>query len=341
MKLLIVADPATYEGGSTDVPETIARSASELEVHVAMPTDVVAAAGGLRIPVRRLPPDASETDFFSVRHAPAREEPWRSFDLVFDRSMKPFPDGFLEALTSASRQVPFVNDPSAIQKQFASARFLIERAKDYLPDAQVASGPADLASFLRRFGAGVLKRGNSSGGRGVFKVVDAGSYIRVEGLHREAKVFSTPAEAFAFAAHGDPELILMRYLPRVTEGDKRVVVVGGEIYGAYLRRCDSSWLQNVSAGARTTVAAVAELEREAVAHTSAAYAEAGIRTLGYDFLTDDDGTPRISEINAGNIGGIARLGRLGNADPMPRFIDWLRSLARASAPRSDRTGSLG
>ncbi|MEL6816582.1 MAG: hypothetical protein AAFP03_17500, partial [Cyanobacteria bacterium J06598_3] len=51
---------------------------------------------------------------------------------------------------------------------------------------------------------------------------------------------------------------------------------------------------------------------------------------GYDFLMDDDGTWRISEINAGNIGGFARLELLTGQPVMNRLIDWLIEYAQRS-----------
>ena len=49
-----------------------------------------------------------------------------------------------------------------------------------------------------------------------------------------------------------------------------------------------------------------------------------MHTLGYDFLLDD-GIWRISEINADNIGGFARLEQLTQTPIMARLVDWLIS----------------
>ena len=116
----------------------------------------------------------------------------------------------------------------------------------------------------------------------------------------------------------------------------RVVVVDGEIYGGYLRRsADGHWVQNVSLGGGCELVPVGSTERVAIAATFQAYQRAGIHVLGYDFLRDDDGSWRLSEINAGNVGGLDRLEHLGVRGVTDRFVDWLQSRcdgSRGSVP---------
>jgi glutathione synthase/RimK-type ligase-like ATP-grasp enzyme len=117
----------------------------------------------------------------------------------------------------------------------------------------------------------------------------------------------------------------------VREGGKRIVVVGGEPYGAYLRRAaDGHWVQNVSRGGTFEVADVSDTDRALISETSRAYLDAGINVPGYDLLRSNDGGWLISEINAGNIGGLFRLEHLGVAGVTDRFVDWLRRFANQS-----------
>jgi glutathione synthase/RimK-type ligase-like ATP-grasp enzyme len=124
----------------------------------------------------------------------------------------------------------------------------------------------------------------------------------------------------------DEKILLMRYLPRVVEGDRRIIVVDGEIYGAYLRTSsDGHWVQNVSFGAGCELVPVEHRDREIVDATCGNYLDAGIHILGYDLLRDDTGDWRISEINAGNIGGLFRIEYLGVAGVTDRFVSWLQN----------------
>ena len=89
-------------------------------------------------------------------------------------------------------------------------------------------------------------------------------------------------------------------------------------------------MQNVSFGASCERVAVEERDREIVARTCPPYREAGIHLLGYDLLRDDDGTWKVSEINAGNIGGIFRLEEMGVAGVTDRFVSWLHAFVGRS-----------
>jgi hypothetical protein len=45
---------------------------------------------------------------------------------------------------------------------------------------------------------------------------------------------------------------------------------------------------------------------------------------GYELLRDDNSDWKISEINAGNIGGLLRIEHLGVAGVTDRFVAWLQ-----------------
>ena len=126
-------------------------------------------------------------------------------------------------------------------------------------------------------------------------------------------------------------LQLVRYLSGVNHGDKRIIVVDGEIYGAFIRRSKTGhWVNNVSGDGKCIKAEISDYEKNAIADTVGAYQKRGLHTLGYDFLQDDDGTWRISEINVGNVGGFARLQDLTKIPVMERLIDWLIYFAESS-----------
>jgi glutathione synthase/RimK-type ligase-like ATP-grasp enzyme len=135
---------------------------------------------------------------------------------------------------------------------------------------------------------------------------------------------------FLYVTKGSSErVLLMSYLTRVTEGNRRIVVMDGEIFGTYIRRSKSGhWVQNVSFGSTCELMTITEEDRRMVEATAPYYQQAGIRLLGYDLLLDNSGTWKISEINAGNIGGLFRLEYLGIPGITDRFIHKLRTCDR-------------
>ncbi len=335
MRLLCIANPGAYRPGATDVPESYARLAAlpGLELFHA-DTRALQAAGG-RIEVCPVPAGFRAEDFHRLSSQPTRRLAPGDLDVAFCRTLKPFPEGYLERLCGWSRQLPFVNDPAGIRRQLAPS-FLLEAAGDFLPPFLVTRDPEPARAFLRRHGRVVAKRPGSCGGREVFRV-GAGSdgRLHLDNVVEGSRCFDDFAALFAHLLAGEAgPLLWMRYLPRVVQGDKRLLVVDGEIYGAYLRRSTRGhWVQNVSVGAVCEPAEPGEADRELVAATAPAYRAAGIHVLGYDLIEDDDGSRRVSEINAGNVGGLARLESLGAPGSIARFGAWLgRFAARRSAP---------
>jgi glutathione synthase/RimK-type ligase-like ATP-grasp enzyme len=286
-----------------------------------------------RVQVARVPVGFMPDEFRTLPERPTVALPLSHFDLAFDRTLKPFPDGFYHHLKRfAAAGLRFVNDPTGIERQL-SPEFLLEAAAGRLPPLVLTVDAVEAAGFFVTHGTVVAKRPNSCGGREVFRLTAKGDgsietdYI-VEGQRR----YTDFPSLFRHLSHdGRTPVLLARYLPRVREGDKRIVVVGGEPYGAYVRRAaDGHWVQNVSRGGTCEIADVSDADRALIIETSLNYLAAGINVLGYDLLRNDDGGWLISEINAGNIGGLFRLEYLGVPGVTDRFVEWLRRFAHQS-----------
>ncbi|MEM6611502.1 MAG: hypothetical protein AAF652_04465 [Cyanobacteria bacterium P01_C01_bin.72] len=267
-------------------------------------------------------------DFLNLNNLPTRPIALEKFSLAFCRSLKPFPRGYLERLSDWEQQLLFVNSPSHKQEQI-EADFLLKVASAWIPDTIVTRDYDIAYSFWLKHQTVIAKHTNSCGGRGVYKIWYEDSQFQVDNFNLGQRSFGCFAEVLDYLNDTtDAPLQFVRYLRQVNQGDKRIVVVDGEIYGAYLRRSKSGhWVNNVSGDGECLLAEITAPEREAIASTVVAYQSRGLHTLGYDFLLDDDGVWRISEINAGNIGGFARLEQLTQTPVMARFVDWLIGFA--------------
>ena len=99
-------------------------------------------------------------------------------------------------------------------------------------------------------------------------------------------------------------LMAMKYLTNVKLGDKRLLVVGGEVLAASLRMpAKGSWLCNVSMGGLAQIAVADEDELDIVRVIDPFLSKNGIFIYGVDTLVDDSGKRTLSEINALSIGG--------------------------------------
>ena len=328
MKLLFIANPEAYRGSQTDVPAVYRRLARHpaIELFHADTGDIDARD---RIPAARVPDDLGGEDLRGLTSLVRRDCAPEDFDLAFCRTLKPFPPGYIDALCELADRLRFVNDPRGIRRQL-DPTFTLEAAESVMPDSLVSAEPEAILAFLSRHTVAVLKTANSCGGRGVYRVECRGRELLAENLVWGCRRFAD-IEGLLGAMRGSSResVLCMRYLPRVVEGDKRIVVVEGEIYGSYLRRSAAgNWIQNVSAGGRCEASEVTRREEAMVAATEPFYRAVGIHTLGYDLLRDDRGAWLVSEINAGNIGGFGRLEQLGQGDATGRLARWLIAFAR-------------
>ena len=327
MKLLAICDPSRYSRPPLDVPTFYQRAALHPAINFChIPVENVLEQSPHSTTIK-VAPVAGELDYdaFLALGAKAHESyDLGAFDLVFCRTLKPFPHNYLKQLQRWENQTQFVNSPTGIEAQI-EPEFLSQAASAFTPEMIVTQNWAEALAFFERHHTVVAKQFNSCGGRGVFKIWYENSRFKVDNFTLGLQEFADFPQVYAYLQGTTHKpLQFVRYLARVGAGDKRVVVVNGEIYGAYVRRSKSGhWINNVSGDGECFLADVTEAESAAIAGTVEHYRRRGLMTLGYDFLQDEDGTWRISEINAGNIGGFARLELLTGESVMDRFLNWL------------------
>lgn len=327
-KLLCITDPATHP--ATDSTVELYRRLSldpRWEFYHTHPSLVKADSPAAVVAV---PPDVQYQQFLTLSETPARRIPWSSFDLVVNRCDEPLPAGYLETLISLEGHVRFAASPRgmlrAIGREYTRAV-----AGTYLPEWIATRSAAEAAQFIARLQTVVAKKERSYGGKGVFKIFREHEQWIMEsallGARRFAELNVLLEELFRL----DPlPFEFVRYLPRVVEGDKRVLVLEGEILGAYLRISrGGGWINNGTLGGYEAPSAVLDNEREVVESTWRKFHEIGLPILGYDFLTADDGSTILSEINSGNVGGFGQLERCSGRPVFAQLLDWLATRSAA------------
>ena len=283
-----------------------------------------------RLPSLQLSDRAAATLWTAAPVRGLQPLPAQRFDLLFCRTLKPFPPRHLELLQQLEHCTRFLNRPSSKIRQLASW-FLTDIAGSFTPPSRLIRSSEALADVLELWGDVVVKRPNSTQGRGVFRLSRSGpmsvclsqGFVPVETL-------SSLEHAMALIGDVSEEWLAMPFLSGTFQGDKRVLVVDGEVIAGYRRRSSTGhWINNVSVDADCVLEAVSDDERAVVAATAPSYRSMGMRILGYDFLTGDSGEPLVSEINVGNIGGFSRVTQLGGPDAMHQLLGWMRLFAEA------------
>lgn len=266
----------------------------------------------------------SYEDFRAIETTKSIAMPVESFDLIFLRTDKPYPGQLLEVCSQWEGKVAFVNLASATLA-IETRVFLHAIAKKFLPPSILATTVEEALAFGMNRSKFIVKMNRSYGGKGVYLLESQSNSVIVKNVMSDDISFSDNRSALEYIwEQSNAPFEVCAYLERASEGDKRIIVVEDQIYGAYIRRSSgNTWVNNISQGGYAELCEVLPHEEEIIRQTAPEYTSRGMKTLGYDFLQNNDGVWTLTEINAGNIGGYNRLEDLGVTGTINRFTDWL------------------
>lgn len=246
------------------------------------------------------------------------------FDLVFLRTDKPYPPRLLQTCSHWEDRVAFVNLAS-VTLALGTRVFLHEIAKQFLPNSILTSTKEEAEHFVQGRAQFIVKENLSYGGKGVFLIESTQDSVTLKNVMIDDMSFPDVPSALSYIwQQSEGPFEVCEYLSRACEGDKRILVVENDIYGAYIRRSSgNTWVNNISQGGYAELCEVLPHEEEIIRQTAPEYVSRGMKTLGYDFLQNDQGVWTLTEINAGNIGGYNRLEDLGVTGTINRLTNWI------------------
>jgi glutathione synthase len=242
-------------------------------------------ARGWPIEVRRVKGD-------HVTFGPEREVDLSTFDVVWLRQDPPFDMGYITTthlLEMIHPKTLVVNDPAWVRN--SPEKLLVLSFPDLTPPTAIARDLQTLRAFRERHGDIILKPLYGNGGAGVFKLaMDDGNL---------ASLFEL------FTGFSREPLIVQKYLPEVTKGDKRVILVDGECVGAINRvPAAGETRSNMHVGGRPEPVALTDRDREICARIGPMLREKGLVFVGIDVIGD-----WLTEINVTSPTGIQELER--------------------------------
>jgi glutathione synthase len=143
-------------------------------------------------------------------------------DLVWQRKDPPVDQDFITAtqILALCRRALVLNRPETVI--WANEKLYALGFPDLMPETRVTRRIPELVDFLaKRGGEMIVKPLGGKGGEGVFHV-----------RHDDRNLFSILETATGF---GTRWAMAQQYLPAIREGDKRILLVDGEVLGALLR----------------------------------------------------------------------------------------------------------
>lgn len=201
------------------------------------------------------------------------DRPLDSFDLVLMRKDPPVDVEYHYALAVLARaRVPVVNDPIGLL--LSNEKLLPLEIPGAAPPSVVTADPEVVSEFARRHEEVVVKPLNEFSGRGISRMSVHGSSLDSDAIG-------------ALAAHQGLHVMVQRFLPEVTRGDKRIFVLSGEPLG-WVNRIPrpGSFRANIHQGASVEATEPTDREREVIEAARPILEERGLELAGFDFIGD-------------------------------------------------------
>jgi glutathione synthase len=234
-------------------------------------------------------------------------------DCVLIRKDPPFDGEYLYVtlmLEKVRGRTPIVNDPGGLRD--ANEKLYTLHFVKHMPRTLVTSDRARIHRFVAENGTGVVKPLDGAGGSGVMVV---------------AKDDKNARSIVDYITHeGTRHAMVQEYLPAVRFGDKRVLLLDGQVLGAINRIArDDDVRSNIHAGGRVEPCGVSAEERRVVEDMAPRLAADGLVFVGLDFIGG-----KLTEVNVTSPTGIQELSRHEGRDMAEEVIAWIER--RAAAP---------
>jgi len=235
-----------------------------------------------------------------------RTAPLDELDVILMRKDPPVNMEFIYTtflLQRAEAQgVLVINSPAAIRN--ASEKLYTAWFSQCCPPTRVTRDIGRLKEFLDEHGDIIVKPLDGMGGASVFRVQNNDPNLNV--------ILET------ITANGMTSAMAQRYIPEITEGDKRILMINGEPFPHALARIPASGETrgNLAAGGRGEGRDLSRRDRWICEQVGPALREQGLMFVGLDVIGD-----YLTEINVTSPTCIRELDSLYNADIAGQFLD--------------------
>jgi glutathione synthase len=315
MRFLFVMDPLTRVTHDKDTSFAFIRAAQARghESFHCLPQDLHVREGRTLASVQRL--EVLTQPPYIVLHKDAGAKPvdLQDIDAVFIRKDPPFDQAYLYAtlmLERARGKTLIINDPRGLRD--ANEKLYALHFSEWTPTTFVTSDRDMIHQFVLDVGGkAVIKPLDGAGGSGVMM-------LRADDKNARAIVDTLTAEGKQLA-------MVQAFLPAVTEGDKRILLLDGEPLGAILRvpRHDE-FRSNIHVGGNVVPTELTAREHELVRAIAPKLRADGLFFVGLDVIGE-----HLTEVNVTSPTGIQELSRFTGTDQSAKVIEWVEKKQRA------------
>ncbi|HEX3810578.1 MAG TPA: glutathione synthase [Rhizomicrobium sp.] len=259
------------------------------------PRDLTFRDGAVTARVRPLKVKNVKGDHFTLGEAAVQD--LSRCDVVLMRQDPPFDMAYITATHILERLQPgtlVVNDPFHVRN--APEKLFVTQFKGLMPPTLITSDAVEIRDFRKVHSDIILKPLYGNGGAGVFRVKPDD-----ENLGAMLEMFT--------AFYREP-VIVQRYVPEVRKGDKRIILVDGEVAGAINRvPAAGESRSNMHVGGRPEATTLTAREEEICKTIGPELKARGLIFTGIDVIGD-----YLTEINVTSPTGILEVKKFGGAD---------------------------
>lgn len=245
-----------------------------------------------------------EGDHFDAGDA-VRLDLGRDVDVVLMRQDPPFDIGYITAtylLERVADETLVVNDPRSV-RDAPEKLFVLDFAR-FMPPTMITRNIADVRAFHATHSDIVIKPLHGKAGEGVFRVGKDGSNLS--------------ALTELFGTIWKEPFIAQAFLPEVAGGDKRIILIDGEVAGAINRMPGKDeFRSNLAAGGTAHQTELTDSEQAICDALGPELKRRGLLFVGIDVI----GGKWLTEINVTSPTGIVAMDRFNGTNTPARIWD--------------------
>lgn len=304
MKIAFIMDPPETLKAHKDTSVALMQAAAALghEVYYFLQPDLYIAARKA-FGASRLWSDTGDNTFTlgETRHIPLGE-----CDIIFMRKDPPVDKAFMQTtfiLAQAERDGALVlNAPTALQTY--NEKIYATHFPDLAPKTMVSANKDKIIEFAKSVDRVVLKPVDMMGGYGVFVT--------------DAMDFNLDVIIELLTIGGTTHLIAQQFMPQIVDGDRRLIMIDGELADHTLVRYprEGSLRGNMAAGGTYKVEAINARDRAIAETVGPRLVQDGVFFVGLDVIGG-----HLIEINHTSPTGIREISKVSGQDLARRTIE--------------------
>lgn len=246
-------------------------------------------------------------DRFSCKIIETQPMPLTEMDAVFLRKDPPVDLSFIDHLSVLELldgKTCLINHPTWVK--VANEKLFTLHFSDLAPRTLVAQKRSLIRDFVKSEKRAILKPLNLSGGRGVVLV--------------NADDPSLDSLIDILTDYQSRYIMVQEFVPEALQGDKRILILDGEIIGSFLRvPSDQDFRGNLHSGAKLKATELTKRDHDIVDQIRSRLRNMGLYFVGIDIIGN-----YVTEINSTSPMGIREINHIDNSQTEKIVVDWLQ-----------------